>query len=423
MEIEPAAMSLMNCTWLDNSGLVMQISVESNGALRFEVNGSPLIISIQTAGGFVVPGELYYVHVEQPNDLGGLDMFVNGVQLAVPTVVAGGATAASFPDDVMSGFGANPTHTQIGGLAGAGFDGTYMGIVGGAYVNRNVVFGAANVAALFAAAGDLTGPSTDYHETVSDLGWPDSSMVIWATGQFLGQNDQAMTGGLGAFEPRGSNFATGTSIRNDDDDAGVGLQIESGYKRHKQVYGDSDPTFFAIAGNTNWEPTAGRTAGTVCAVVTINGVADGIRKIIFTFGTNQANSFELGVIGSVLGWSLFFRAQTTGGGVVYEVTSDIIALGGGPDFGMISVVQPGDGSGPLIYWQDTDRTGIPATTTTPDAWVPTFGDSGGSRYGGEQGSASVDGWEPGHLHDMIGFIKALTPAEIASIWNAANGSF
>lgn len=400
----------------------MQISVETNGALRFECDGSPEVISITTAASFVTPGVLYYVHVEQPADGGGLVMYVDGVDQSLATSFSGaGATIDTFAADAMSGFG-DPTHTQIGAIANAGFDGSYTGIVGGCYINRNVLFGAANVAALYTAAGALTGPSTDYHETVSDLGWADSSMVIWGTGQYLGANDQGMTGGLGSFEPRGSGFSTVPSIENDDDDAGVGLQIESGYARFKQVYGTNNPTFFAIAGNTNWEPTAGRTAGTVCAVVTVNAVPDGIRKIIWTFGTTATNSMELGVIGSVLGWQVFFRAFESSV-ETYRVLSGIIALGAGPFFGMISVVQPGDASGPLIYWQDQDVTGIPPVTGNPDVWVPDFGDSSGSRWGGEQGSASVDSWQPGHLHDMIGYIKALGSSDISDIWNAANGVF
>jgi hypothetical protein len=423
MEIEPAAMSLMSCTWLNNTGLVMQISVESNGALRFECDGSPEVISITTAGSFVTPGVLYYVHVDQAADGNGLIMYVDGVDLGLSTVFSGtGATIDTFAEDAMSGF-ADPTHTQFGGVASAGFDGTYIGIVGGGYINRNVVFGPANVAALFAAAGDLAGAAADYHELVSDLGWLDESLVIWGTGSHLGASDFVSDGGLGPNHTAASAFSTGSSVENAADDAGPGLQIESGYNRQKQVYGSSNPTFFSTAGATNWEPTAGRGAGTVCALVTVNGVGDGDRKTIFTFGTSAINSFELGVIGTAIGWELFFRAQTTGGGVVYEVVSDIIALGGGPDFGMISVVQDGLGGGPLIYWQDTDRTGLPAVTTTPDVWTPTYGDASDSRWGGQQGSATVDNWEPGELHDMIGYIKALTPAEIASIWDAANGVF
>lgn len=412
-EIEPASMSLLSFVCSNNSGLTYNLTAEPNGSLRFEILGSGRTYVLQTGASFITPGELYYAHIEQEADGTGAKMYVNGVDLGLtPSFSGSGVDIDSWVGDVLVGFTAS--HTRVGGLASAGFDGTYRAVTSAPYINRNVVFGAANVATLYANAQVTRDPS-DYHEYIADLGYPDSSLVRWFNG-FIGQNGQGMGGGLGPHEPRGTAFTTGDSQQNVADS-----DVVSGYDRYKQIYGSSNPVFFTVGAQTNWEPVAGKTAGSVIATVTVNAVPNGDRKIIWAHGTTANNSMELGVIGSVLGWQIFFRAFEASV-ETYRLLSGIIALGGS-HFGQIGLVQPGDGGGPSIYWQGSDVSGTTPITTSPDIWVPNYGDSSGERWGGEQGSQSVDNWEPGELHDMLCFIKALTPAEVSGVSDAINGVF
>lgn len=423
MDIDSSPMCLVSVTHSNNTSLIHQLIVTTDARLRYEVQGNiSRRIRVETAAGFVQPGVVYYVHGEQPVDGGGLDLYVDGVDQGLTSSLSGGASIDDFVDQILTPAGGPfpATQTRIGANGQFSSDGAWIGCVGGPYLNVNVIFGSAGVASVFSASNTNATP-TDYHEYVYDLGWRDQSIVEWLLGAWEGFNNQNMQGGLGPVERRSSGF-TSPSVINSPDNAGTGLQLESRYQRFKSIFGSNNPTYFAIAGQTNWEPTAGRTSGTVACVVTVNGVPDGDRKIIHTFGTTANNSLEFGLVGSTLGWQVFFRAFESSV-ETYRVLSGIVGIGSGPDFHMITVVQPGDGSGPSLYFDDTQVDNAPVISTNPDVWVQTFGDSSGQRWGGEQGSASIDNWEPGHLHAHHGFIKALTAEQISGLWDAVNGTF
>jgi len=395
------------------------ITITADLRIRFEVKGSfGNDILVQTAANFVDLGVPYYVHCEQVGDGGGLDLYVNGVDLGLVTQVSGGLSIDGYVDTFISaGAGPHaPTQLSVGSNGPGGSEGTFIGVIGAPYMGRNVTFGPVNVLSLFNNAQPNL-PASDFHEFVQDLGYADKSLIGFHGGSYVGNNSQGVN--MAAFT-RNVTFnaagATAPSAQNVLDNAGVGLQVASRYDMYKQVYGTNSPTYFTVA-PINWEPTAGRTAGTVIATVTVNAVPTGIIKTIWTFGANPANSLELGVVGTASGWVLYFLARLGGGGLIYEVRSSVIEDNSGPNFGQLAVVQ--DGVSPRLYWNGIDVTGVPSTSTTPTIWVPSFGAS--SRWGGEAASASTNNWQPGHLHQMQEFIKALTPAQVLGNYNAAIG--
>jgi len=152
----------------------------------------------------------------------------------------------------------------------------------------------------------------------------------------------------------------------------------------------------------------------------VNGCANGVRKIIWAHGTAGTTSIEFGVVGTVSGWVLNFRAQNAGSNR-YEVNSSVISNDAGPDFGMMTVQQPGDSTGPRLYWNGVDVTGSVLVGTEPNRWISNYGDSATQRWGGIMGSSSVNNWQPGHLHDVIQTTRPMTGAQLVALWNAYNG--
>ena len=405
-------MTLISAVCTNNASLSFSISIETSGAIRSECRNSTGVISIETAASYVTPGMLYYVHVDQPADGNGLRLFVNGVELALSTGVTGTATINSWMADMLVA-SAPLSDIRLGGITNLGAESGFIGSISQPYIARNVSFSAQTISNLWLAAQQTAAPS-DVHEFISDLAVQPLYAKVWTPG-YYGLDNALRNLGIGDF------LMSAASTVPVLDNAGPGLQIESVYRRYKLDYPSTSATVQSGAG-TNWEPTAGKTTGAISVVITANGCANTVRKTIWAHGTGVTTALEFSILGTAFGWVLNYRARV-GGTVLYEVNSTVISNGGGPDFGMMTVQQPGDGSGPRLYWNGADVTDTVVTSTEPDRWIHSYGDTAAQRWGGAIGAASFQPWNPGQMHDMLQVTRVMTDAQLLALWDAYNGIF
>jgi len=413
--------TLVSETMTNNSGFGMRLRVDTNYSLIFELLGtSGKFLRKQVLNGTILPGVPYSCAFIQRADGNGIQMFLNGSLTGIADSFGGGMTVDSWWADVFSTF--LMTQTTIAGVnvgnPNSALEASENFTVGEVWAFENAVITDQEAADLHTSM-NVGSAASDFFEWCFDLNNGSAMDMPFFGPGWIGANGALSLGnGPPSFEcsnERESGFLAGQ--QNQPDNV-VGRQIVTEYNSMKMLYADpQNSTFFDISNQSSYEGT--ESVGTIHCIVTVTSVPNGIRKIISTWGSSQSNSFELGLIGSVLGYQFFFRAFQASV-ETYRVLSGIIHLGADPQFWVLTVTQAG--SDIKLYVNGSDETGIAPITTNPAVWIFTYGRQT-IRWGGEQGSSSIDEWAPGELHKQVHLRYAQNAAQVADFYNAVLGIF
>ena len=425
----------------NNSGF----TVNQNGRLIFTI-GAPITgavgsnaIRIETGDGVIQDGVPYMVTANQPGDGGGIDLYINGVEQAVTRTIGGSQTLDSFVDaQADAGFTLNgPLNFNgyaSGNTGGYSYFDNGQGLVQRPAVWRNNGGLTASQISDLHAAGNLTGPVTDYYEFIQEnyvqspdlsycqMGWINGSAgtAEWGTPDPLGG------GNLGRVDWNAPRLQTNT----------IETQRISRWRNYKSRFNNPFIGGQYTDGSGNQVRHLNDTVGTISMLVSHNvSVTIGQSAPLWSFGEGISGDDEnVGIFfaGNTFGTSVVYisgqynQSATTTGDFYRETVSAAdadLALADIPAFTMITVTQ--DGTGVRVYVQDTERNttvSSAGTAFTANGWfdeIQTFsadrmsvGYSGSTNHVG-----SLD------VHHFIYLRRALSAAEVGELWDAVNGIF
>ncbi len=425
--LDPAISSqsvLFSTTFGDSSNTTLRLYMTTTYGARLEMTGVSSRRKRISAASAITANTPHLFCVVQRADGNDAQIYIDGVKLSTNIINAGGIGPDDWIAQIMVGL--STSRTTVGGLnvgnPNSVIDGAQNVLVSEPFIFVNSVISDADIVALYDSA-NLGSDADDYYEHVWDIGRKNlvTDMVYHGPGFISPAQNDGIGFGVG-LQAAGTETPDSSGFDADDEnilDNVPGRRIVSAYSILKCNYDPGDNSTFS--GSLNWAGT--ETVGTWNVIVTARGVGTGDEKVICTMGLSNTRSVEIGIVGSAIGYQLFFRGKTTAGGDVYHVLSGIIHLGIDDQFWMFSIVQPGDGSGVVLYVNGDEMTGIPDISTDPDIWIDQYGASSTIRWGGQQGSAGTRNWEPGDLHKMVHLRYAMTALEISVLWDAVLGIF
>ncbi|MGI9251916.1 MAG: LamG-like jellyroll fold domain-containing protein, partial [Pseudohongiellaceae bacterium] len=439
--ITPMDMSSITYTlgvfWSNNPDVGLYFQIDTNGVLRFQCRfvGTRQNNASSTAAGVITEGRPHMLTVVQRGDGNGPQLYVNGAPIATTNSFNGtGITLDSWADDVINLGVSTDISTNGRGTSGGPGD-IEPAIVAQPSIWINSTISDAQIAALYASANDNTNNFSDILEWII-LGLHNETEVqddlirllpVWGTPSPAGPGQQV---DIGPGSPLGDGLQTsgiGSNVPGNMNAAEVSkVSIFESYQfLFDAADGAGNNTIFSIGSNTGWETSD--TVGSVTVALKING-AGLDSKVFWAYGTSASNGIEVDLVSTIAPPTYRVRLIARESAVVtYTVFSDFLggefSIAPSDELLFVTIVQPGDGGGPQIYINGSNRTGLVTVSTNEDIWCADYTSSANLRIGGEQGSATVDPLEPNGVAMVMETRKVLTDTDALELYQAWLGIF
>lgn len=409
-----------------NTSNLLEFTVELDGAFQMRVGklGSNTLTA-KTAAGLAIDGTSFVVMGVQRADGTGLRLYVDGDDVTASNVTAGTATLDSFPADLLSGSSASILSISSDDGDAVAFGGA---LISNPFIFVNSVLTDSEIASLSSAALIATTDLSDYFETVFSLGG--LSFIFWMPGWAMNANNDMAQVGNNFIETNilfNSNFITDSSINNLES-GGVGKQIVSEFPNFFSKYA-ADPGSSIIQSAS----VATSAAGTFTFIGRIGGIDTSGFNVILNYGEGRdvGTSFDNAYFylsGSTSGYKFGFRLQRQSPADFFQALSASFIVPEPDVITMLNVVQDGV---QLLFYIDGQLVSIDETSsgTSFDAtsWldaVDALTSIDDVAIGGPaQGFQATSNFEPNEIHDVFMLNKALSSAQVTTLWDAVNGVF